>query len=301
MHTPPRPVRSAAAPLAALCLLLLGACAGTPAAAGRPDDGAQAAAVTYISAVGDTVWFHVADTHVRTFGALSREPPYTTEVHKTLAATLDARTGGASDYRVRVARVWGFVEDGNGRLEFDTDGVVPQVYCRLDDVQPEIQLAGKEAVLRVQADGKCRPADPASVRSMLDLLTFGAAAAIVGDDLRLSGALAAGQSWESSESLPFGGRGLSARSKTTVLAVDRETVDLEQVGGVGATPGPASGDGAAGRGSMSGRTKTTLRASRRDSLLLRSESEYESVARFGGGDAEMRHSVRTRLERTGRP
>jgi len=294
-----------------LFLTLLGACAGTPAGAPDAPDtspplespGTDAPATTseFIAKVGDTVWYRIVERHERSFGASARGTPCRSEVNTLLAATLTARDDAADLYRVRIGRVWGCVEDSIGRLDFDTEPGVPRVFCRLDDVQADIALAGREIALRLAADGSQGPADASRMKTMLDLGALHAAASISCDHVRAGCAAEPGRSWDSSRTVPVGGKSLSLRTTTTVRAADDDTIDLEQ-SIVTATAGGATPDaGAQGRGGLKSRTTTTLRVSRRDGLVLRSDMAHESDVQLGGPGETMRHVIRTLVERVAAP
>ncbi len=77
----------------------------------------------------------------------------------TLTCVAVDATGATVD--VRFGRVHGEVQDGNGRLAFDTAGEVPHVACRLDDVEPFLDAADVTVRVVLLRDGRMR------LRSML--------------------------------------------------------------------------------------------------------------------------------------
>lgn len=282
----------------AACLTLLGACATASPSLG------VAPGATVIESVGDTAWFHVTEHRQDSIGGPSSLPLGPTEVNVLMSATLESRDETGAVYRVRVARVWGAVGAAESRTQFDTDGVVPQVPCVLDDVRRDIAIAGHETHLRVSNDGTHAPAAPQDMKSPIAVLTFMASISICGDDLRSGDDAAPGASWHSRQSLAgVAGSGAASDVTTTVLGRDDASIEYEQSGSAGLTGPDAAAPAASalGRPTIAAQTKTTVRTSRRDGLVLRLSGEDQAAMRLGFGDAEIRRVVRTEVVRIPKP
>jgi hypothetical protein len=260
-------------------------------------------------AAGATLWFHEQESQEHSFGASDDPHRTTSEVNLLLSATgSPAADGEGTEVRLRFERVWGKVDDGSV-LAFDTGGSVPQVFCRLDDVRPEIALAGREIRFVVSPDGRLRSAGDPPIRTTADMIAFLHAKSLLGASIRRGEPVASGASWEETNAITLGGMPINYRVATRVGPIGRGSVVMAQEfsadGGKGPLGAPAV-QGVQVSHSVAGTESIVL--SRSDGLVLLSDGEKTitmSMQSTREGDAgrgmEMRHHVRTRVRRVEPP
>ncbi len=293
------------------------ACAGTPPDDGAPsyppvtatdprvDPGAEAASATLIVAAetGTVLWFERTLRQERRFRRSAEA--YVSEVCTLWSAEVVSADEDGADLVVRFARVRGHVDDGE-RLEFDTAGLVPRVYCRLDDVRGDIALHGVEAHVTIAPDGRvllrsALGADDVSTPALsrLALLTV---RTMLGDDVRRGEPIAAGDSWVAPPAPGLDSVSMTMDMRTTVGRVGADAVVLTAKGRATVAP-PTPGDADDGASRRVRRRAEmdwagTLTISRRDGLVVHAEHEQRNVIGItdDGFDMENRiHSVTKRV------
>ena len=266
-----------------------------------PDSAAAASnAPAFALEIGDRVWFHLLEHHVRSTSVGER--PYLTDVHVSLAAELTARDEVGATYRVRFDRVWGEVDDhvSDEPLVFDTAVGVPDVFCRLDEVQGTIALAGREITMRRYLDGRSFPVPGSSVPPGLLVESVAAAAAVWGDDLRWDETPQVGRTWDTSGNRSLRALRLGLRMETQVTDVGADAAEFSQQGEASTIPLPA-GALPPGTPPTKASIRTTYRVSSRDRLVLSSDSTYVTQMFLSANDPGMTHRVETHVERVGPP
>jgi hypothetical protein len=282
-----------------------------PASAVPADDPAAAdrdVTLRVSLAAGRTLWFVETAHHERTLGEPSRDRTYVTEVSTLWSAEGTPGEDGGTALRLKFARIWGYVDDGS-LLAFDTDGEVPKVFCRLDDVLPEIALKGREFSVLVGPDGRLRFLPTSPLRTEADLLALRHVRSMIGAAVPYDQAVAPGGSWESADALPTEMGPISWKVTTTLASIHRGSVRFRQEFS-GTTGAGASARAAAAGISMTGGCTGTgeLRIARDDGLVVssdESQSMRTSMRPRSGeeraGELDMRHDVRTRVERVQPP